>query len=128
MNEINFGVRLDRARSNKLNRHLEETRLTKRAFMELTIDELRIAADSTCLTKSPKSRIDPADKPILINNRPHLMLGDSQFVRKTDVSFFGYPATGHVGLIGKKHFSIRDLVVFYRPIKKTKSPKMGRKK
>lgn len=54
MTEINFGVKLDRARSNKLNRHLEQARLSKRAFMELTIDEIRLAADATCATKSKR--------------------------------------------------------------------------
>ena len=54
MNEINFGVRLDKVRANKLNKHLESTRLTKRAFMELTIDELRLAAD--CTTANPRKK------------------------------------------------------------------------
>lgn len=40
MKEINFGVKLDDERSEKLDAHLKEIRLTKRAFMEMTIDEL----------------------------------------------------------------------------------------
>jgi hypothetical protein len=40
MNELNFGVRLDATRFRKLAKHIEDKRLSKRAWMELTIDEL----------------------------------------------------------------------------------------
>lgn len=40
MKEINFGVKLDQKRSDKLESHLKDIRLSKRAFMEMTIDEL----------------------------------------------------------------------------------------
>lgn len=57
MNEVNFGVRLDKKRFQKLEGHLEKIRLSKRAFMELTIDELRPALDVVCATpKKPKLR------------------------------------------------------------------------
>lgn len=47
MIETNFGVRLDHARTRKLERHLELVRLTKRAFMELTIDGLPVYSQAT---------------------------------------------------------------------------------
>lgn len=52
MKEKNFNVRLDMDRWKKQQAYRQAKRLTKRAFLELTIDEIRLAADSTTYRKS----------------------------------------------------------------------------